>query len=155
VKQLNPDFRDMLCELNAAGAEYLVVGAYAMSAYGYSRSTGDIDIWVRPTPENAERVMTVLRSFGAPLFDLTVADLQTPDMVFQIGRPPNRIDLLTTIAGVEFDRAWTNRRLIKHQGIDFPVLSRLDLIANKKATSRPKDALDAARLEQAGADEDE
>lgn len=155
MKQLNPDFRDILCELNAAGAEYLVVGAYAMSAHGYSRSTGDIDIWVRPTPDNAERVMAALRKFGAPLFDLTVADLQMEDLVFQMGRPPHRIDLLTTITGVDFERAWANRKRINHQGILFPVLNRLDLIANKKATGRAKDALDAARLEQSGIDDDE
>jgi len=148
VNLLNPDFRDILSELNAAGAEYLVVGAYAMSAHGYSRSTGDIDLWVRPTPKNAARVLAALRSFGAPLLDLTVADLHTPDVVFQIGLAPNRVDLLTTISGVDFEQAWSNRTIIVLEGIACPVLGLSDLIANKKATGRTKDALDAARLEQ-------
>jgi hypothetical protein len=152
---LNPDFRDILSERFAAEAEYLVIGAYAMSAHGFSRSTGDIDIWVRPTPENAVRVMAALRKFGAPLLDLTLADLHTPDIVFQMGIAPTRIDLLTTISGVDFEHAWPNRKLVELEGIACPVLSRSDLINNKKATGRPKDALDAARLEQIDSDVDD
>lgn len=91
---MNRDFVEMLAALSAAGVEFLVVGAYALAAYGLPRATGDIDFWVRPTRENAERVMTALRLFGAPVFDLTLEDLVRTDTVFQIGIAPTRIDLL-------------------------------------------------------------
>jgi len=140
------DFSDMLSELSAAGADFLVVGAYALSAHGYSRATQDIDIWVRPTRPNAECVMTALRKYGAPLFDLTVDDLCAPDIVFQIGLPPLRIDILTSIAGVEFDDAWEERQVIPVSGVELPVVSHNHLLQNKRATGRPKDAADAVWL---------
>ena len=87
---LNPDYRDMLSALSAAGAEYLVVGAYALAAHGLPRATGDIDFWIRPTPANADRVLNALREFGAPLQDLTRDDLARPGTVFQIGVAPRR-----------------------------------------------------------------
>ena len=89
---MNRDFFEMLAALSAAGVEFLIVGAYAMAAYGLPRATGDIDIWVRPTRDNAERVMHAVRTFGAPLLGLTVEDLLRPDTVFQIGVAPRRID---------------------------------------------------------------
>jgi len=145
---VNPHFSDMLSKLGAAGADFLVVGAYALSAHGNPRATGDIDIWVRPTRQNAERVMTALKSFGAPLLGLTVEDLCTPDIVFRIGRPPLRIDFLTTIAGVEFDDAWREREVIPVLGVDLPVLSYRHLLQNKRSTGRTKDLPDAEWLEQ-------
>jgi hypothetical protein len=99
------DFVEMLSALNAAGVEYLVVGAHAMAAHGVPRATGDLDIWVRATSENAPRVLDALREFGAPLFDLTLDDLSKPENVFQIGVVPVRIDLLTSITGVGFEEA--------------------------------------------------
>jgi hypothetical protein len=138
----------MLSELSAAGAEFLVVGAYALAAHGYPRATGDIDIWVRPTRENAERVFTALKKFGAPLLDLTVEDLCTLDIVFQMGVPPLRIDILTSIAGVEFDNAWNEHETIPVSGVAIPVLSYQHLIQNKRAAGRAKDAPDVAWLEQ-------
>ena len=103
---LNPDFAEMLRALSAEGVEYLLVGAYAMAAHGVPRATGDIDIWVRPSPENANRVLRALARFGAPLSDLTATDLQRDGTVFQLGVPPRRIDLLTSIDGVTFEDAW-------------------------------------------------
>lgn len=143
---MNSDFLDMLSALSGAGAEYLIVGAYAMSAHGYVRSTGDIDIWVRPTRENAVRVWRALQAFGAPTGDLTEDDLSTADIVFQIGMPPRRIDLLTSIAGVEFDVAWPARQLRRVAGRELPCLSRELLIQNKQATGRPREAADAIWL---------
>src|SRR5690242_1218157 len=99
----------MLRALSAEGVEYLVVGAYAMAAHGIPRATGDIDIWIRPSPVNADRVLRAIRRFGAPLFDLTVADLTRDGTVFQLGLPPRRIDLLTSIDGVTFEEAWPDR----------------------------------------------
>ena len=144
---MNNDFFEMLCALSDQQAEFLVVGAYAMAAHGYPRATGDIDLWVRPTPENAERVWKALEVFGAPVFNLTKADLCDPGMVFQIGRPPSRIDVLTRITGVEFADAWAQRIDIQIQGRTIPVLGKADLIRNKKGTGRPKDLGDVDTLE--------
>ena len=147
---LNPDYRDMLSALSAAGVEYLVVGAYALAAHGLPRATGDIDFWVRPSPENADRVLDALRDFGAPLRDLTRDDLAREGTVFQIGVAPRRIDLLTSIDGVEFETAWSGRETREIDSIAVPVLSRDDLLRNKRATNRPKDVLDAEWLEGRG-----
>ena len=144
---LNPDFRDMLCALSAEAAEYLLVGAYALAVHGVPRATGDLDVWVRPTEDNARRVHSALTRFGAPFADLTEGDLVRPGTVFQIGIAPNRIDLLTSIDGVTFDEAWSARRVVQIDGLDVPVLARHHLIRNKKATGRPQDLADAARLE--------
>ncbi len=145
---LNPDFRDMLSALSGTGADFLVVGAYALAAHGMPRATADIDLWVRPNRENAERVMNALRQFGAPLFDLTVDDLSEPGTVFQIGVAPRRIDILTRISGVDFDEAWEDRRIIDFAGVVIPTLSRRHLLQNKQATGRPKDAADIDWLEE-------
>ena len=145
---LNPDYRDMLSALSAEGVEYLVVGAYALAAHGLPRATGDIDFWIRATPENAGRVWSALQRFGAPLGDLTPEDLASPGTVFQIGVAPRRIDLLTSIDGVDFESAWSRRESRAIDGLSVPVLSREDLLLNKRSTNRPKDQLDAEWLEQ-------
>ena len=144
---LNPDYRDMLCMLNDEGVEYLVVGAHALAAHGYPRATGDIDLWVRCSEENAKRVWKTLCRFGAPLQDLTLADLMTPDIVFQIGIEPRRIDLLTSIAAVSFDDAWPRRKAIVVDSIPVSVIGRDDLLQNKRNTGRTKDRADAEWLE--------
>ena len=144
---LNPDFRDMLSDLNDAGAEFLVVGAYALAAYGMPRATGDIDIWVRPTESNAQNVWAALEAFGAPRSGVSAADFAQQDVVFQIGVAPGRIDILTSITGVEFDAAWDAREQIEVDGINLFVLSREHLIRNKRATGRAKDLADVAWLE--------
>ena len=90
---MNRDFVEILSELSAAGADFLVVGAHALAAHGVPRATGDLDIWVRPSRENAARVVEALGRFGAPLFDLAVEDLTREDTVFQIGLPPSRVDI--------------------------------------------------------------
>ena len=96
----------MLLALSDAKIDFLLVGAYAVAAHGHPRATGDLDLWVRPDTETAPKVYSVLADFGAPLHDLTVDDLATPRMVFQIGVEPSRIDILTAISGVSFDDAW-------------------------------------------------
>jgi hypothetical protein len=137
----------MLNALNDAGAEYLVVGAHALGAYGQPRATGDFDIWIRTTPENVDRVWIALDTFGAPRRKLTKADLCTPDNIYQIGVAPYRIDIVTSITGVEFDDAWVNRNQTTIDGIRVAVIGRDDLLKNKRATGRPKDLADAAWLE--------
>jgi hypothetical protein len=148
---LNPDFRDMLSELNEAGADYIVVGAYALAAHGVPRATGDIDIWVRADASNASRVHAALSQFGAPLDQLSLGDLSSPDVVFQVGVAPRRIDILTSIDGVEFAEAWPRRFAIDVDGLSIPILGREDFIANKRASGRPKDLADIASLEDGGA----
>lgn len=140
----------MLSALSAAGAEFLVVGAHALAAHGVPRATGDLDLWVRASTENAERVWEALEQFGAPLHDLTIDDLARPDVVFQIGVVPQRIDLLTSIAGVTFDDAWANRVLVDVEDLEVPVLGRSDLVRNKRAVGRTRDLADIEELGEAG-----
>ena len=143
---MNQDFAEMLSALSEAGAEFLIVGAHALAAHGIVRATGDIDIWVRPTQENAERVMRALVKFGAPLLDLTIEDLTKADTVFQIGVDPSRVDILSGISGVAFDDAWKRRLVLNIEGARVPVLSRVDFVTNKRASGRPKDLLDLELL---------
>lgn len=145
---MNRDFVEMLSELCAAGVEFLIVGAHALAAHGVVRATGDLDLWVRPSRENAQRVLAALEKFGAPLFDLTIDDLTRPDTVFQIGMPPSRVDILSGVSGVEFEHAWVRRTPLRIEGLAVAVLSRQDFIANKRAAGRPKDLLDLALLEE-------
>ena len=145
---MNRDFAEMLDALSGAGAEFLIVGAHALAAHGRPRATGDLDIWVRPTPENAERVWKALVSFGAPLNELRLDDLAAPEIVFQIGIAPARIDLLTSLTGLNFVDAWTRRHIAEVEGRKLPFLSREDLIRNKAAVGRPRDLADIDDLEK-------
>jgi hypothetical protein len=147
---MNRDFLDMLSALSAAGAEYLVVGAHAVAVHARPRATGDLDIWVRPTPENAERVWSALEAFGAPLDHITPADLTSDDLVFQIGVAPGRIDILTNIGSVGFEDAWRNKVAIDLDGRSIPVIGREELIRTKRETGRPRDLADLAELEGKG-----
>lgn len=144
---MSPDFRDLLSTFNANDVEYLVVGAYALAAHGRVRATGDLDIWVRPAPENAARVLKALAAFGAPLRDLTAADLIQPGLVFQIGVAPLRIDILTAIDGVEFADAWAARMMTRFTDQPVAVLSVEYLIRNKRAAGRAQDLADLEWLE--------
>ena len=145
---LPTDFRDMLSALSDVGAEYLVVGAHAMAAHGLPRATGDLDVWVRAERANAERVLQALAAFGAPTAGLDGADFFEPDGVIQFGVSPYRIDFLTSIDGVAFDEAWPARVELRLAGLTIPVIGRDHLIQNKRATDRPQDRTDVARLER-------
>ena len=145
---MNRDFVEMLSALSEAGAEYLVVGAHAMAAHGVPRATGDLEIWVRPVAANAQRVLTAIARFGAPLHDLTLDDLTREDMVFQIGVPPARIDILTSISAVPFDEAWSERLTVQMGALPVPVLGRAQFLRNKRAVGRPKDLADIALMEE-------
>ena len=144
---MSSDFSELLATFNAEAVEYLVVGAHALAAHGHVRATKDLDVWVRPSVENAPRVLRALVSFGAPLQDLSERDLATPGVIFQIGIAPVRIDVITAIDGVEFVAAWADRMHAKLGGVSVPVLSRHHLIANKKASGRLQDLADVERLE--------
>jgi hypothetical protein len=145
---MNRNFVEMLRALSAADAEFLIIGAHAVAAHGYLRGTRDLDIWIRPTPENASRVWRALLDFGAPVRDVTVHDLSTPGIIYQIGIEPARIDLLTEPAGVEFVEAWANRVMTKVNGEEFPFLGKADLIRSKRAAGRRQDLLDLDHLER-------
>ena len=144
---MNRDIKDLLSAFNAQEVEYLVVGAHALAAHGHVRATKDLDIWVRPDPENAKNAFHALRSFGAPLQDLSEDDLAKPGTVFQIGVPPLRIDVLTTIDGVDFAEAWPMRVETKFAGEPAAVISRKHFIQNKRASGRAQDLADVDRLE--------
>lgn len=144
---LNPDFRDILSALHAENVEFLVVGSYAVAVHGRARATEDLDIWVRPSASNSERVMRALLRFGAPTTMLSAKDFETDGLVFQMGNPPWRIDILTSIDAVSFEEAWTERQQWTVEGLNIPVLSRRHLIVNKRAVGRAKDLADAEELE--------
>lgn len=149
LQGLNPDFRDLLLAFVAERVEFLVVGAYALALHGAPRFTGDLDVFVRPSTENAERVWRALVRFGAPIqaAGVNAADFATPGIVYQIGLPPARVDVLTTISGVTFDEAWASRENTDLDGSVVSFIGRDALIRNKKAAGRPKDLADAARLQ--------
>lgn len=151
---ISEDFRDLLVELRDAGVRFLLVGAHAMAVHGVPRATGDIDIWIANDVANAERAFRALERFGAPLaaHGISVNDLTTLGMVYQIGLPPTRIDLMTSVDGVDFDRAWSDRVVATLDGIEVPVISRKHLIENKRASGREKDLLDLRILESSDPD---
>lgn len=144
---MNPDFKELLLIFNAHDVDYLIVGAHALAAYGHVRATKDLDLWVRPDPQNAAKVLTSLSVFRAPLGDLTLEDLSKGGTVFQIGMPPLRIDVLTAIDGINFAEAWPDRFNTIFGGVPVHVISRHHLIANKKAAARLQDLADVERLE--------
>lgn len=141
-----PDARDLLRAFCAHDVRFLIVGAHALGFHGVPRATGDFDLYVELTPENARRVMAALEEFGAPLFDLSLDDLSRPGIVFQMGVPPYRIDLNTELTGVTFEECWRDRGLATVEGLELPVIGREAMIRNKRATGRPKDRLDLELL---------
>ena len=147
---MNEDFQDVLSALLRAGARFLVVGAHAMAAHGVPRATGDLDVWVDPASDNADRVWQALLEFGAPLTALSVSkrDLEIPEQVVQIGLPPQRIDILTGVTGVDFETAWTERIVHRVDSLELPFIGREALLRNKRATGRAKDLADVEILER-------
>jgi hypothetical protein len=143
---VNPDFRDLFAALNGASAEFLIVGGYALAVHGVPRFTKDLDVWIKATPDNAQRVWDALDAFGAPFGELTLRDLSTPGIIFQMGVPPNRIDIITSIDGVEFPDAWCHRVASSYGDHPVMVIGIDELIRNKEATGRAQDALDAKTL---------
>lgn len=143
---LNKDYSEILQSLFDHDVKFLVVGAYAMGAYGCLRATGDIDVWVMASSENSEKTYNALKAFGAPLAQIDSKAFNQPGVVFQIGVAPRRIDILTRIDGVKFDQAYEKRNVTEVDGLKIPFISLKDLITNKLSTGRPKDKLDADQL---------
>jgi hypothetical protein len=140
-------FRRFLFHLYSQQVEYLMIGGYAVILHGYVRGTGDLDIWVNPAPENAERLVLALKKGGFEIEGLTAIDFTTAGF-FRIGREPDRIDLLTDIKGVSFDNSYAKRQLVKDRGVPINVIDLEDLIANKQATGRLTDLADVEALKR-------
>ena len=144
---LNKDYKEMLQCLNANDVKFLIVGAYAIGAYGYPRATGDIDIWVMAAVDNSEKIYKALKDFGAPISQIDEHSFSQQGVILQIGVAPRRIDIITKIDGVEFEGAYRMRKEINIEGIVIPFISKSDLIKNKLATGREKDRIDAEMLQ--------
>jgi hypothetical protein len=144
--ELQKDFKELLELLNARGVEYLIVGGYAMALHGKPRYTGDMDIFVRPTHENAEKIVGVLGEFGFGSLGLKTSDFVEPGSVVQLGVPPVRIDFLTTLSGVEWADAWASREKGTFSGVEMPYIGLTELRRNKEATGRPQDHVDLNSL---------
>jgi hypothetical protein len=149
--RLPPDFADLFVCLNEAGVEYMLVGGYAVNAYGYVRATEDLDVWVRPSPKNAARVMQAMKTFGLPP-GLRADDLARiegrPPTGFRFGRRPLAVDLLTSVVGITFDSAWPDSVVRDFDGLEIRIIGIEALLANKRATKRLKDAADVEELER-------
>ena len=145
---LNDDYKEMLSILSEEKVKYLVIGAFALSTYGYPRATGDIDIWVETNEENSRKVLKSLIRFGAPMDKISQDDFKAKGLIFQIGVAPRRIDITTLIDRVDFETAYPNRKDIIIENITVPVISLEDLIKNKQSTGRDKDILDVKMLKK-------
>ncbi len=144
--QLNKDLKEFIELLNSNGVEYLVVGAFAVAWHGYPRFTADIDFLVRPTPENAERIVATLSAFGFAGLRITTDELCQPDRIVQLGVKPNRIDLITSISGIDFDTAWKGRVTGSVGDVPVSFIGLDELLINKDSTGRAKDLGDAEEL---------
>jgi hypothetical protein len=139
---------ELLRAFNAEGVRYLVVGGHAYTMHVEPRYTGDLDLWIEPTLENAQRIWRALTKYGAPLNKVTMSDFTNPDVVFQMGTIPNRVDILMGISAISFPQAWKCRVGAKLGGVPVWLISRSHLIRNKLAAGRDQDLVDVKRLKQ-------
>ncbi|HVW25640.1 MAG TPA: nucleotidyltransferase [Polyangiaceae bacterium] len=146
---LNQDYKDLLICLADEGADFLLIGGWALALHGHGRGTDDMDVFVRAEPENAERVFRALVAFGAPVaaHGVTASLFATPGYGYRVGMRPNLIELLTTIDGVTFDEAWAEKRSFELDGRRIHYIGRRALLVNKRAAGRAKDLADAEWLE--------
>ena len=147
--ETQPDFRELLALFNACHVEYLLVGGYALAFHGAPRFTGDLDIFVQPDAVNAQRILTALAAFGFASVGLTSSDFERSDQVVQLGVPPVRIDLITSITGISWDEAWAGRVTGRYGDMPVHYIGRAQFVANKRATGRTKDVADLEVLGEA------
>lgn len=143
---LPPDFKEFLLLLNDHEVEYLLVGGYAVALHGYVRYTGDMDIWVLTSTDNATKVVKTLKDFGVPQADELRPIFLLEKRVLGMGIPPYKIEVVTTIDGVSFEECFLNRKTVEIEGVEIPYLSLSDLRKNKKASGRFKDLNDLEHL---------
>lgn len=143
---LNQDFKEFIQSLNDNQVRYLVVGGYAVALHGYPRYTKDIDIWIELSPTNASRVIGALEQFGFGSLGLKEQDFLEADTIIQLGYPPRRIDLLTTLAGVDFDQCFAAKIIVEMSGVKVNFIDLENLKRNKLATGRAQDIADVENL---------
>lgn len=143
---LSKEFKEFAELLNSLKVEYLLVGGYAVVLYGYVRYTGDIDFWINPSKENANRLVEVLDKFGFGSLNLGSEDFTENDQIIQLGYPPNRIDIITSVTGLKFSDCYKKRRSFSVDDIQIQTISLEDLKKNKKASGRYKDLDDLENL---------
>jgi len=148
MRPLSSDLREFIHLLNTKSVKYVVVGAWALAFHGRPRYTGDIDIFVGREQDNAGRLMEVIEAFGFGQSGIERDDFLRVDHVIQLGRAPNRIDILTGISGVTFDEAWESREQGSISDVEVFVINRDLLIKNKRAANRDKDQADIKLLEK-------
>lgn len=146
--RLNRDFQELLECFARNDVRYLIIGGWALAAHGVQRMTKDLDVWVWPDAKNSQAVIAALDDFGFGELGLTPAEFVTPDTVIQLGYPPNRVDLLVTPSGVEFEECWTERVEVDVDGLAVPFIGLVGLKANKRAVGRTQDLADIEALEQ-------
>lgn len=144
---LNQDFKEFIQSLNDNGVRYLVVGGYAVALHGYPRYTKDMDIWVDMTAENASKIVKALDQFGFGSLGVKESDFTVPDQMLQLGNPPRRIDLLTSLPGVEFSKCYPDRTTVDVEGVSVYFIDLENLRKNKRATGRHQDLADLEHLE--------
>ena len=144
--QLPADFSAFLSLLGSEKVEYLLLGGYAIAYYGVPRATGDMDLWFNPTPDNAARLVRALQGFGISDPSLAPQRFQASDQIFRMGRPPLRIELLSSVSGLEFTAAYAHRRVVRLSGVDVSLIDLEDLKTNKRAAGRRKDLDDVDQL---------
>jgi hypothetical protein len=150
VDALTRDFQDLLSLLDQHGVRFMIVGGYAVAAHGHPRYTKDLDVWVDASAENGARIVAALEEFGFGDLGLTAADFCETGAVIQLGHEPGRVDLLTSVSGVAFEDAFATRELVRFGELSVPVIDRHSLMLNKRASGRPQDLADVARLEKRG-----
>jgi hypothetical protein len=144
---MHQDFLDLLRAFTDHNVRFLIVGAYALGVHGRPRATGDLDVWIDATPENADKVISALTQFGAPTQQVTADDFSRPGVVFQMGLPPVRIDVLTQLSGLTFEEAWSTRITAEFGPVPVDVIGREAFIKNKRAIGRARDLGDIESLQ--------
>jgi hypothetical protein len=143
---LSKDFKEFIALLNKHDVKYLIVGGYAVAIHGYPRYTKDLDVWIAVTPDNADKILKALDDFGFGELNLTAEDFSEPDQIIQLGFPPNRIGIITSLTGVDFNNCYETRLEVNFDGIPIVIIDRMKLKKNKLATGRPQDLADAENI---------
>lgn len=145
---MNSDFKELLRIFNENQVKYLIVGGYAVSEHSIPRYTKDLDLWVEPDKDNAKRVFASLKQFGAPLTKVTEATFEEQDVFYRMGIPPVQVDILMSIEGLDFEKAWSNRYSQEIDTIPVSFISKQDLITAKRIAGRSQDLVDAELLQK-------